>query len=103
MMVYIEKFNEIKEKCLRSTDADIRSVISMLNKQVDLPTTRAVDFYLSLVNKPEGIKVLEEFLFEGSQMQRNYCTLYFARKDEWALVNKAFKLGLIDSKQAYSR
>ncbi len=102
-MIYYETFNDIKEKCLRGTERDIRFVISLLNKDVDLPTTRAVDFYLGMVKTAEGINVLEEFLFEGTQIQRNYCTLFFARNDDWALVNKAYNLGLIDSRQAYSR
>lgn len=102
-MIYIEKFNEIKNHCLKGNREDILFVISLLNSEVDLPTTRAIDFYLGMVDKPEGISVLKEYLFEGTQIQRNYCTLYFARRNEWTLVNKAFELGLIDALQAYSR
>jgi len=102
-MIYKEKFDKIKEKCLRGHAEDIRAVISMLNDSVDLPTTRAVDFYLSLVTSQEGISEIEYFLFNGTLIQRNYSTLFFARRDDWPIVNKAFQLGLIDRIQAYSR
>lgn len=103
MFEYREKFEEIKEKCLKGEADDILSVLSLLNDEVDLPTTRAIDFYLGQVNNSAGIRVLEKFLFEGTQVQRNYCTLFFARRDEWNLVNKAYHLGLIDALQAYSK
>jgi hypothetical protein len=102
-MIYKDFFNRIKDCCLKGNDRDIRYVISLLNSDVDLPTTRAIDFYLGMVEKTEGVEVLKEFLFEGTQIQRNYCTLYFARRDEWSLVNRAYELGLIDVLQAYSR
>jgi len=102
-MIYTEKFEEIKEKCLRGSAEDIRNVISLLNDSVDLPTTRAVDFYLSLVTSEEGINEIEFELFHGTQIQRNYATLFFARRDDWSIVNRAFEAGLIDRLQAYSR
>lgn len=102
-MIFKEKFDDIRKKCLAGGEEDIRFVLSLLNDNVDLPTTRAVDFYLGQVENQSGVKVLEEFLFEGTQIQRNYCTLFFARRDEWDLVNKAFEMGLIDALQAYSR
>lgn len=103
MIVYREKFDSIKDKCLSGKAEEVRSVLSLLNAEVDLPTTRAIDFYLGQITNREGIQVLEEYLFRGTQIQRNYCTLFFARRDEWGLVNKACKLGLIDELQAYSK
>ncbi len=102
-MNYKIKFEQIKLKCKRGLKNDIDEVVSLLDKNVDLPTTRAVDFYLSLVANKEGIKQIEFYLFNGTQIQRNYCTLFFARSDNWFLVNKAYKMGLIDRIQAYSR
>ncbi len=102
-MIYKTKFEKIKERCLRGDKEDIDFVISLLNSEVDLPTTRAVDFYLSLVTNNIAIERIEYYLFKGSQIQRNYCTLFFARRDDWPIVNKAYKKGLIDYIQAYSR
>lgn len=102
-MIYRDLFNSIKTKCERGNKEDITGVISLLNSSVDIPVTRAVDFYLSLVSNPEGLETIEYFLFNGTQIQRNYCTLFFARKNMWKPVNKAYEMGLIDAIQAYSR
>ena len=102
-MNYTGEFGRIKSLCLRGYPEDIDQVISMLNEKVDLPTTRAVDFYLGLVGNSEGIRRLEHYIFKGTLIQRNYCTLFFARRNEWNIVNRAYELGLIDKVQAYSR
>ena len=69
----------------------------------DLPTTRAIDRYLGEVCLADGIDTIRHYLFHGSQIQRNYCTLFFARRNDWNIVNAAYARGLIDAKQAYSR
>ncbi len=102
-MNYTRLFNQIKENCLIGHIDNIDLVLSQLNETVDLPTTRAVDLYLGMVKNEQGIKQIEYYLFNGTQIQRNYCTLFFARRNDWLLVNKAYKLGLIDKIQAYSR
>jgi hypothetical protein len=51
----------------------------------------------------EGTARIEHYLFHGTQMQRNYCTLFFVRKDEWKVVKKAYAMGLIDRAQAFSK
>ena len=101
-MNYSSLFQKIKESCLRGESGDIDTVMGILAK-ADLPTTKAVDRYLGSVNNPDGIRQLEYYLFSGTQIQRNYSTLFFARRDEWHLVNRAYAEGLIDWLQAYSR
>lgn len=103
MKNYTGYFNILKHHCLAGSSADIDAVMAELDNDTDLPTTRAIDFFLSLVDSEEGIKRIEYYLFNGSQIQRNYCTLLFARRNDWKLVNKAYALGLIDRTQAYSR
>ena len=102
-MFYKALFDEIRMKCLRGRKTDIDEVISLLDDSVDLPTTRAIDRYLGQVENPAGVKQIEQHLFCGTQIQRNYCTLFFARRNDWHLVNKAYEMGLIDRIQAYSR
>ena len=46
---------------------------------------------------------MEHYLFHGTQIQRNYCTLYFGRRGEYLIVRKAYDAGIIDAKQAFSR
>ena len=102
MFNYTEKFLKLKALCISGHADDIDLVMEELDN-ADLPTTRAVDFYLGLVDNPFGFERIEHYLFNGTQIQRNYCTLFFARRNEWKKVNEAFRLGLVDRIQAYSR
>jgi hypothetical protein len=102
-MNYTHLFNRIKENCLEGHTENIDQVLAQLSDTVDLPTTRAVDLYLGMVTNKSGIKQIEHYLFNGTRIQRNYCTLFFARRNDWHLVNRAYQLGLIDKIQAYSR
>lgn len=101
-MNYVQAFAMIEHHCLKGSAQDIDAVMKALDS-ADLPTTRAVDFYLGKVETESGIRRLEHYLFQGTQIQRNYCTLYFARRNEWTLINSAYAAGLIDRIQAYSR
>ncbi|MBI9107780.1 MAG: hypothetical protein JEZ04_13615 [Spirochaetales bacterium] len=102
MFNYEKAFLEIKTNCLSGTATGIDAIMDTLST-ADLPTTRAVDFFLGLVEHQAGTDRIEYYLFNGTQIQRNYCTLYFARRNDWKPVNKAYKRGLIDAIQAYSR
>lgn len=93
----------IRERCRSGSAYDVDAVLQLLNNETDLPTTKLIDFYLGCVSNDEGISRMEYYLFNGTQIQRNYCTLFFARRNDWILVNRAYKAGLIDYKQAYSR
>jgi hypothetical protein len=68
-----------------------------------LAESKFIDFALGHVNSDEGIKTMEYYLFHGTQIQRNYCTLYFGRRGEYLIIRKAYDEGLIDAKQAFSR
>jgi len=98
-----EKSREIRALCGRGAPEDIDAVMRYLDEDADLPTTKVVDYYLGTVDGLEGMKRIEWYLFNGTQIQRNYATLYFSRMNEWALVNKAYETGLIDYAQAYSK
>lgn len=99
---YTDLFNSLKEKAIEGKSSSIDYIMSVLS-EADLPTTRAVDFYLGFVKSVEGIERIEHYLFSGSLRQRNYSALFFARNDEWAIINRAYVSGCIDAKQAYSR
>ncbi len=98
-----EKSDEIRGLCRRGSPEDVDRVMGYLDGNADLPTTKIIDYYLGTVDSPEGMRRIEHFLFQGTQIQRNYCTLYFARRDEWPLVRKAYEMGLIDYRQAFSK
>ena len=87
----------------RGKKEQIDFMFRLLDEQAILVTTRNVDYALSLVSDDEGIARIEEYLFNGTQIQRNYACLYFARRYEFTPVNKAYEMGLVDWHQAYSR
>ena len=82
---------------------DVDFIINKLNGSSTFAMTRYVDFALGSVENQFGIDRIEYYLFNGSIIQRNYCSLYFNRKGDWVLVKKAFNQGLIDEIQAYAR
>ena len=82
---------------------DIDFIMSNLTIESTLPMTRYVDFALSRVNNENGISHIEYYLFNGTQIQRNYASLFFNRRGDWEIVKKAFRQGLIDEIQAFAR
>lgn len=85
----------------RSEDIDF--IMDHLNESSTFAMTRYVDFALSLVENQSGSDRIGYYLFNGSMIQRNYCSLYFNRKGDWLIVKKALNQGLIDEIQAYAR
>ena len=102
-MNYSTLFPLLKQACLTGTGESLDYLFSHLHDGTDLPTTRAIDFFLGLVETEEGYQRIEWYLFNGTQIQRNYCTLYFARRNDWKIVRRAYDAGLIDRIQAWSR
>ncbi|SDL20740.1 hypothetical protein [Kriegella aquimaris] len=97
------KLGELIERAERGNEEDVDYVISHLTDDSTLAMTRYVDFALSLVVNRKGILRLEYYLFNGTLIQRNYCCLFFNRRLDYDLVDQAFRKGLIDEIQAFSR
>lgn len=95
--------NELIQHAQNGNTTDIDFIMQHLSSESSFPMTRYVDFAVSLVKNDEGIKQLEHYLFHGTLIQRNYCSLFFNRRGDWPVVKEAFLLGLIDEIQAYSR
>jgi hypothetical protein len=85
------------------TKASIDEIMSHLNTDMTLAEAKNIDFALGHVDSAEGLAVMADYLFHGTQIQRNYCTLYFGRRGEYRIIRKAYDAGLIDAKQAFSR
>jgi hypothetical protein len=84
--------------------SDIDAIMSRLTADSSFETTRYVDFALSLVEPDSaGFERIKYYLFNGTLIQRNYACLYLNRLGEWPIVKEAFRQGLIDEIQAYSR
>lgn len=97
------KVKELTDRAKRGNREDIDYILDHLTPEVTLSMTRFVDYALSLVESDVGIARIEHYLFHGTQIQRNYCALFFNRRGDWPIVKKAYMSGLIDEIQAYAR
>lgn len=93
----------LMEKAKNGTPEDVDFIMGCLSMESTIAMTKYIDFSLGLVNNEQGIKRIEKYLFEGSQIQRNYACLFFNRIGEWSIVKRAFEKGLIDEIQAFAR
>ena len=105
-MTYVEierftgKLRELIDLALEGKKENIDRIFNELNENSTIELTRYVDFALSLVENEAGILRIEYYLFNGSLMQRNYASLFFNRRGDYHLIEKANKEGLIDHLQA---
>lgn len=83
--------------------ADVDFIMQNLTNESTFAMTRYVDFALGLVTDKDGVDRIEYYLFNGSQIQRNYASLFFNRRGDWEIVKRAFHQGLIDEIQAFAR
>jgi len=74
-----------------------------LNRKMTIAQSKFIDYAPGHVESEEGVATMTHYLFHGTQIQRNYCALYFGRLGEYLLVRKAYDKGLLDYKQAFSR
>jgi hypothetical protein len=99
----LARYDEFVAWGISGEKINVDRLMEALLARDDLVTSRLVDFALSLVNTREGIARLNDYLFTGTQMQRNYAALYFKRKGHVDLLDDAVAQGLIDREQAYSK
>ena len=100
---YSGELHDLVEKAISGNPKDVDMIFSKLTPASSLVSTRRIDFALSLVESESGKARIQFYLFNGTQIQRNYASLYFNRTAEWPLVKRAFDLGLIDAVQAFAR
>jgi hypothetical protein len=97
------KLQELIDRAEIGNNDDVDYIMSHLTSDSTFAMTRYVDYALSLVENKNGISQIEYYLFNGTLIQRNYCCLFFNRRNNWDIVNLAYKQGLIDEIQAFSR
>jgi hypothetical protein len=103
IMLVATLLRELMDRAARGSSEDVDFLLGHLTPDATLAATKFVDYALSLVENPTGVGRIEHYLFGGTQMQRNYCSLYFNRRGDWRLVKLAHEQGLIDEIQAYAR
>ena len=97
------KVQELVDRANSGNVEDVDYILNHLTSDVTLSVTKFVDYALSLVVSDVGVERIEYYLFNGTQIQRNYCSLFFNRRGDWPIVKKAYECGLIDEIQAYAR
>jgi len=97
------KVQELVDRANSGNIEDVDYILNHLTSDVTLSVTRFVDYALSLVVSDVGVERIGYYLFNGTQIQRNYCSLFFNRRGDWPIVKKAYERGLIDEIQAYAR
>ncbi len=85
------------------TSISVDTILLDINMDMSISLSKIIDYSLSFVQSEEGLERMAYYLFHGTQIQRNYCTLFFNRRGDWLLVKQAYEQGLIDEIQAFSR
>ncbi|BAY24134.1 GUN4 domain protein [Calothrix sp. NIES-2100] len=83
--------------------SDVDTLMDNLESDRTSATCKLVDYTLGLVNTHEGKDRIRYYLFNGTQIQRNYAGLYFKRRGEKSILIEAVKQGCIDKLQAFSK
>ncbi len=94
--------DDLKQRATSGRASDVDFLMEHLEWSHTFSRCKVIDFALSLVSSAEGQARLGHFLFNGSQIQRNYAALYFKRRGDAQLVDEAVQCGCIDEIQAYS-
>ena len=97
------RLGELTRRAVIGTAADVDFIMSQLLSFSNMAITRYVDYALSLVNTIDGRERIKFYLFNGTQVQRNYASLFLKRQGEWQIVKEAYDRGLIDEIQAFAR
>ena len=85
------------------TDNNIDLIMADLNADMTIAASKIIDYALGFVVSGDGVNRMAHYLFNGTQIQRNYCALYFNRREDYPIVVAAYNAGLIDGIQAFSR
>lgn len=97
------KLGELITHGLSGKTTDVDYIMGQLLSFSSVAITRYVDYSLSLVDTPAGSERIKFYLFNGTQVQRNYASLYLNRLGKWETVKEAYEKGLIDEIQAFAR
>ncbi|MEH2272730.1 MAG: hypothetical protein V7K68_30630 [Nostoc sp.] len=83
--------------------SNVDTLMESLENEQNTAITKLVDYTLGLVNTSEGKDRIRHYLFNGTQIQRNYAALYFKRKGAKDILIEAVQQGCIDRVQAFSK
>jgi hypothetical protein len=93
----------LKQRAQAGSASDVDYLMDNLDMAKTLTGYKLLDYALGLVSSAEGRHRIKHFLFNGSEVQRNYAALYFKRRGASQIVDEAVRRGCIDITQAYSQ
>ena len=85
------------------TSQDVDILMDMLDTADSIGGYKMLDYAIGQVESQEGRTQIRYYLFNGSQVQRNYASLYFKRLGFHDILLEAVQQGCIDAHQALSR
>jgi hypothetical protein len=94
---------ELERRAKSGSVSDIDYLMGNLDMQASFVHCKMIDYVLGQVSSQEGRNRIKHFLFNGSQIQKNYAALYFKRLGAVQIIDEAFQQGCIDKIQAYSK
>ena len=96
----IERLAELAQS-RKSSNVDM--IMAYLNESQTLANCKKIDYVLSLIDCRNMRLRLKHYLFNGTEIQRNYAALYFKRRGSTEILKEAVHQRCIDEKQAFSR
>ena len=93
----------LKQRAQSGSASDVDYLMQNLDTNESLTGYKLLDYALGLVSSEDGRNRIKHFLFNGSEVQRNYAALYFKRRGANQIVDEAVRRGCIDTTQAYSK
>lgn len=87
----------------QGTPANVDIMMESLECDPSSSPYKLIDYTLGLVRDSAGEERIEHYLFNGTQVQRNYAALYFKRLSKTDILTEAVRMGCIDRIQAFSK
>lgn len=95
--------SDIAKKVDSGRASDVDYFMSYLTIESSTQIIKMADFAISQIRSEEGVERIKYYLFNGTNIQRNYSALYFKRHKKEGLLQKAISLQRIDEKQVLSK
>lgn len=96
----IENLTELAQSRI---SGNVDMIIVYLNEGRTLADCKKIDYALSMIDCRNMRFRLKHYLFNGTEIQRNYAALYFKRRGSTEILKKAYREGCIDEKQAFAK
>ncbi len=100
---HVNRFELFEQMGKAGTPEAIDIMMESLEIDPSSSPHKLVDYTLGLVKNLEGQLRIEHYLFNGTQVQRNYAALYFKRIGAVGILTEAVEMGCVDRIQAFSK